>query len=332
MNNRLSHSQLSKYQSCGKEYEYHYIKRIRPTRTKAYFPFGSAFDKASEMLVKSRSLDAAKQVFTDHWTKQEINGQMVELEHYDGLVYSKYDYDADFLSGDQQTDNLDVLSWRCLHVKGHVMLEALHRDILPRLGEVLSTQEEINLRNEDGDEVVGYSDIVAVFDNVPTVLDIKTSSIDYDEDAVLVSQQLSLYVHSLFDKYQTRKAGFIVISKRINKNKKKKCTKCGVDGSGTSHKTCSNTVDGKRCHGEFAVTMSFSTTAKAIIDDIPEQTEHIVLENVDVINKAIKQQIFPRNLNNCKGKYGTCLYYNLCYKNEMTDLVDLGEKHVVKAE
>ncbi len=331
-NTRLSHSQLSRYQSCAKDYDYYYNHRIRPVYQKAYFAFGAAFDKGAEILVKSRDLEMAKLAFIEKWKYQDINGEKTDLEYYDGLEYGKYDLDMDLVDDNTDKASDNTLCWRSLKTKGMLMLEALQRDILPRIGQVFSTQEEIKLENNDGDKVIGFSDIVAEFDGIPTVLDIKTSAVPYDIDAVKVSQQLALYVHDLQEKYNTRNAGFIVIQKKVNKEKTKVCQKCGANGSDTSHKTCNSVVDGGRCHGTFTITKKFSMPTQVLVEEVPLITEEIVLENVDIINKAIKSNIYPRNLNNCKGKYGTCTYYNLCYSNDMTNLSVVEKKEEIKQD
>ena len=85
--------------------------------------------------------------------------------------------------------------------------------------EVLGTQVPINLENEKGDSIVGFADFVVKWKGYdkPIVFDLKTSSIDYAENAVKVSPQLALYVHDLKDKFHTRTAGFLVLKKRIKK-------------------------------------------------------------------------------------------------------------------
>ncbi len=162
----------------------------------------------------------------------------------------------------------------------------------------------------------------------PIVFDWKTASKEYDQDAVLFSPQLTTYVHSLSDQYEnTRQAGFLVLNKRLNKKKIKTCKKCAFDGTGMRHATCSNETEGIRCHGEWSEKLIFSANTQVLINDIPEQTENIVLENYENINKMIKNGIFSRNFTSCKKQYGTmtvvCPYWDLCYHGKKTGLIEI---------
>jgi hypothetical protein len=115
-------------------------------------------------------------------------------------------------------------------------------------------------------------------------------------------------------------AGYLVFRKGIIKNKVKKCGKCGYDGSGARHKTCNNLNSIVRCNGDWVETFSPEVEIQIIRDKIPEQTENIVLENVDAVNKAISAGVFVRNFDSCVKPWGKCAYYNLCYKNDDSDL------------
>ena len=125
-------------------------------------------------------------------------------------------------------------------------------------------------------------------------------------------------------KYKTKKAGFIVLSKNIIKNKTKTCIKCSFDGTGGKHKTCSNEINGKRCNGEWSETFSPEANVQFIIDEIPQQTEDLVLDNIDDINVAIKTNHFTRNLQSCNSNFGPCDYIGYCYRGSMHGLVQKG--------
>lgn len=357
--NRLSHSQVSKYQQCGKAYEFWYLKKIRPTKLRAALLFGTALDRAIGVLLKPDNEDRTKtpeQVFDYFWRFQEINGNNTYLPTCTSIVYAKSDFDKDLITKEDEekiganlSTILEVMSkrtelghkgiteeerkltnhvmWTCLKHKGHYMIKAFREKVQPKLTKVHSTQEYIELNNGE-DKVIGYIDMVAEVEghNEPIVLDLKTSAMQYEDDAVLTSPQLTLYVHAVSDKYKTRKAGFIVLNKNLIKNRKKICSKCNHDGSGGRHKTCSNEVEGKRCNGEWVETVSPEVYVQFIIDEIPAQTEDLVLENIDDINTAIKTGHFTRNLSMCTNTYGgLCDYINLCYRGSMEDLVKQGE-------
>lgn len=362
--NRLSHSSVTRYQTCPRSYAYHYQDRLRPKIQSAALLFGSAIDGALQVLLKDRQLEDANTEFSKLWTNAEINNVSTYIPTCVDIAYSKNDADMDLLSQEQknaiedkfgrfweetlshiqekprnkfafkflqkeQKELLNYYSWQCLHTKGILMLKQVSEDILPKIIEVLSIQEKVELKNDDGDTVIGYLDLVCRMTDFekPVIIDFKTSSIDYNEDAVLTSAQLTLYLHALRAKYEnTRNAGFIVLHKNIKKNKIKVCSQCSYDGSGTRFKTCSNEIDGKRCGGEWTEKLNPEIRTQILIDLIPEATENLIMENIDDINKAIKNNVFTRNLGSCIQPWGKCTYYNKCYKGDESDLVKMPEK------
>jgi hypothetical protein len=355
MGNRLSHSQVSKFQQCGKAYEFWYVKKIRPTKMRSALMFGSALDKAIGVLLKpdEDKTKTPEQIFSYFWRFQDVNGENTYLPDNPNLVYAKSDFDKDLLTSEdikklgvsketiielaekrnaQGFDNLsqdektlcNEAFWMCLHNKGLYMIDAFRKKVMPRLRKIHSTQEFIELDNGE-DKVIGYIDIVAEVEghNEPIVLDLKTSAVHYEEDSVVTSPQLSLYVHAVSEKYQTKKAGYIVLNKNVIKNRIKICKKCNHDGSGGRHKTCNNDIDGVRCNGDWNETVSPEVYVQFLIDAIPEATENLVLDNIDDINTSIKTGHFTRNLNACTNTYGgVCDYINLCYRNSMKGLIN----------
>jgi hypothetical protein len=354
----LSHSQISKYSLCAKSYEYHYIKKIRPQVTSGALLFGSALDGALNLILSNKSKEEAYEEFEKLFTFNKINNKEYYLPTCEKVVYAKTDFDSDILSiedsevikktykelfGEDLNDTLDLYkrladnknklstdeikiynlyNWLSLKQKGILMIDAYVTKVMPHLVRVLNIQEQIELKNENGEKVTGFVDLIAEHkDHGVVIFDNKTSARDYAEDSVLTSAQLSLYLHALESKYKTRKAGYIVLKKTINKNRIKICESCGFNGSGSKHKTCSNIIDGKRCNGQWKETISPEVDVQIIVDKIPEQTENIVIENIDTVNEAIKARLFPRNLNSCTNYWGgLCPYINLCYKNKMEGL------------
>lgn len=365
---KLSHSQISKYQLCAKSYEYHYVHKIRSNVTSAALLFGSALDAAVGILLAGGDKLSAEVCFEQNFTEAKINNTMEYLPTCTQVVYSNTDFDSDILTESSYTfiktklaekgyeypdlleayktikdykqkrglDNLSakektlyaLMNWSSSMIKGKLMIEAYIKKVIPKIEKVHSTQEYVSLKNEAGDSIIGYVDLVADVKGVGTViLDNKTSAREYEEDSVLTSPQLALYVHMLESKYNTRRAGYIVLRKMLIKNRKKICSKCGYDGSGARHKTCSNIVEGVRCNGEWTETIDPEVMVQFITDEIPEQTEHIVLENTDTINESIKHNLFPRNLNSCTNYFGgNCPYLGLCYKKDMTGLIEINKQ------
>lgn len=348
---------------CPKSYDYHYNQRIRPNTTSGALLFGSALDSALNVLLMEPD-KSAEDAFDQAFSEQPINGEATFIPTSTAVVYANSDFDSDLLyeedistikekfecadilsnhnalrkkKSDSGFDSLtaaeksqyNFLIWLSMRRKGHLMLAAYRKKVLPKLTEVHEVQKAIDLKNDDGDSVVGFIDLIADVKGFGTVvLDNKTSSRDYEPDSVVTSPQLSLYTHAVSDEYKTRKAGYIVLKKQLIKNRKKICSKCGNNGSGARHKTCDALVGDSRCHGEWTETVDPDVFVQIIIDDIPEKLEQIVLQNVDDVNRAIKSGIFTRNFASCANWYGgDCSYKKLCFENNMKGLCKTGDKN-----
>lgn len=217
----------------------------------------------------------------------------------------------------------NFMNWMSLYRKGELMLTAYIKEVIPRIKKVLAVQKEINIQGEAGDSIIGYIDLIAEWEDGSIVIfDNKTSARAYEEDAVKNSTQLTLYTHAVENEYKTRKAGFIVLRKAINKDVGKKCGKCGFNGDGSRAKTCNNEIGGKRCPGEWIETINPKAEIQVLINEIPAQLEKIVMENFADINQMIKTDVFPRNLNSCLKPF-PCQFYKLCHANDDSDLVSL---------
>jgi len=360
MSNKLSHSQVSLYQNCSQAWSYRYQQGYKPVKQSAALIFGSAVDKAFSEMVATKDFDKAYACFIKEFENSFINNEPEYIPTSAKIVYSDSDLDLDLITEEdkakvlavtnselsfdetaeqlistkkkkgyeflqeEQKRHFNYLNWLSLSRKGYYFLKAIEDEVLPKLEEILSLQEMVDLKNSNGDSVIGYVDIVARVKghDTPVILDLKTSSMVYDDDSVILSPQLSLYLYSLQEKYKTNKAGYIVINKRLNKNKVKICKTCAFDGSGASHKTCSNEVAGKRCHGQWEETIKPKAYVQWIIDVIPQTTIDLVLDNYQFINDSISNKIVYRNLQSCKTRWGTkCDYFNLCYKNSTEGLV-----------
>lgn len=344
MSIKLSHSSLNRYLTCPKSYELHYLKRLRPLKQSAALLFGSAIDKACEVYATTRDSLLAHDTFVKTWSNQKINDIDTDLKTCTDIVYSNSDIDTDLLSkfnwpvkpedfsramSRKETDGFDNLSeddkriinsvaWECMHVKGILMVAKFTDIFNNNVEEVLGSQIPIDLTNEDGDSVTGFADFVFKWkgEDTPVIFDLKTSGIKYEDDSVATSPQLTLYTHALREKFNnTNKAGYLVLHKRVNKNKTKVCSVCGYDGSGKNFKTCNNEVNSVRCNGAWNEVIRPEISHQVIIDTIPEILEERVLENFVEVSHGVKSQVFPRNLGNCIRFNGavTCEFYNLCH-------------------
>lgn len=227
-------------------------------------------------------------------------------------------------------------AWLSLKRKVRFMLEAYIDQILPQIAEVIEIQKSVEIEDEEGNKITGIVDaIVRLVDGRVVILDNKTSSITYEADSVITSPQLSLYMTVLNNyvadpdhewKHYIDACGFAVVSKKLTKDEVKVCKSCGFKGEG-SHKTCNNEIDGKRCGGEWDKVKSFKAETQFIVDEIPGNVQDMIIQNYDEVRKAIESDIFPRNFNACKNKYGgKCEFFNLCYNGDMHNLVKVEKK------
>jgi hypothetical protein len=334
--NKLSHSARTKFEFCPTAYKHHYVNRYRPLEVSSSLPFGSAIDKAFEFMLDNTKLDpvfqndpdsnkdpiTAEQVFDYHWSFADINGTLTNLQNYQYLVYSKYDYDQDLLNHFEVENHT---AWESLRIKGHLMIQTFREEFLPQVQKVYETQVKTVLSNDEGDEDVGYADAVLQLDGCfkPVITDFKTASRPYEQDSVKTSAQLARYLYDLSDKYDTRLAAFVVFNKNIQKNKVKICSVCGLDGSGSRAKTCDIVVEKKRCAGAWIETLKPKSTMQLIIDTIPRDYEEMVVENIAAINDTLKHGIFIRNLKGCNdnGFGRRCEFFNLCHNKSEEGLI-----------
>ena len=359
MSIRLSHSSSTRYTECPKSYFYHYVKNYRPTVQSSPLLFGTAIDKAGEHYALTRDFHETLDVFAKSWKSQIIGGIETDLRFLLNFTYGNRDLDFALLKesdwmelrehfGDQVEAELDkaidrkatvgfkdltdtekkifnFTNWLCLNRKGQYMLREFKHIIDDNVEEVLGTQVKVDLENEDDDAVVGFADFVFKWKGIekPVVFDLKTSGVDYDEDAVVKSPQLGLYVFSLSEKYDnTRNAGFIVLNKNINLNKTKVCNDCGKDCSGQRYKTCDAVIGAKRCNGEFTETFNPEARSQVLVSAVSEVFVERVVENFTEINKAIKAEVFPRCWSSCSKYNGAviCSFHKLCTANSMEGL------------
>jgi len=329
-NNRLSHSSINKFLFCGESWRLHYKERVRPIEVGSALLFGSAIGKAFEAALKG---EEALTVFDQYWLNQEINGVLEHIPTYPHVAYSRYDTDYELLSKKhfaQAKDDTQLLAWFSLQQKAYLILDSFKKNLLPKIKKVYSTEELIELGNDEGDSSVGYADAVVDLEGYdkPVILDFKTAAWEYEPDSAKKSVQLSQYVHVLGEKYNTRLVGYAVFLKNIEKNKVKICKACGFDGSAGKFKTCNNEIKGKRCNGEWTETMNPECKMQLIVDELPETMENFVVSNIENVNNAIKSGIFVKNINGCwnNGYNRPCEFVGICHGGDQNKYVKLEEK------
>lgn len=217
--------------------------------------------------------------------------------------------------------------WLSMNRKGIAMIDSYSKEILPKIKKVLAVQKPISTKNDQGDEVAGFLDLVVTWeDGKNYLLDNKTSTKEYEKTSPMRSQQLVLYYHIEKEQYNLHGAGFIVLYKHLIKNKTKVCTSCSFDGSGTAFKTCNNIIENKRCGGEWEIRINPKAKIEVILNEIPQASEDLVIETFDLANEAIKSAHFNPNLNACINGALVCPYFNYCWKGDSSDLVKIEKK------
>jgi len=307
---KLSHTMVNMYLSCPLCYKAHYVDKWRPKKVKSYFLFGSALDTALNDLLITRSQGKSIDLFRTVWNTK-CYGQNID--------WLKTDLDQELLDHYQITgDNKEYFS---ILLKGQLMIEAYYKEVLPKIKEVVAIQKPVKLLNKDGDEINGFLDaIIRKTDDKLYLIDNKSSGSKYTSDAPKTNNQLPLYHYIIKNEYPIEKAGYIVMQKKINKNKVKECKNCGAFNS-SSHKTCDKIVDKNigftnprqiRCNGQFLTTINPSCDIQTVFNKIEPEDEIRVLNDFDKALYGIKNQIFEKGP---PSKYGKCTYFDIHEEN-----------------
>lgn len=297
MSKKISHSAWVKYMTCPQLYNYHYNERLRPCKISSALVFGTAIDAALNHLLINRDLDACVNTFRENFKYEDMS--KVEWDYKD--------FDSRLLDVSEVSSDRNLNAWKSMRVKGRLLIEAYYNEVLPLIEGVESVQKE--LHNRSGI----YDAIINLRGHGRVLIDHKTASRPYEPNAVTSDTQLALYTK---DQGLT-KAGFIVLIKEIDSQTKRICSVCKFDGSYTKHKTCANTVNGKRCYGNFIETHRPKANIQILVDNIPEINQSIVEESISQTELAIERGIYPRNLKACGKMFGKpCAYINKCWKND----------------
>lgn len=302
----------------------------KDSNKKIYIPINSDLvytnaDFDSSVLLQEDYENLYQQIENGALKIHTIRSDFELISIYNTLLAKKTDDGLDSLN-EEERKVFNYINWMSLRRKGHLMIKAYKTKVLPRLTKIHTVQEQIELKNEDGDCITGIVDLVADIDGLGTfILDNKSSAAPYKDNSVDESTQLALYVHALEEKYKTQNAGYIVLNKKVKKNRVKTCTKCGHD-SGAA-KTCNNVINDKRCHGELDEVVTPEITVQIILSKISLQKQEDVLKVFDMANDKIKTKEFEPNENTCYNYFGKkCPYFSYCYNNDSTGLVDLNKK------
>lgn len=320
--NKYSFSSITKFLECGYFFKLHYLDKIRPTEEPSALSFGGAIDKAFGVMLAGGDYN---KTFLEEWSMTKI---LTGNEKF-----SKSDLDSDLLPardpGLQVSEN--YLTFLSLRTKGQIILDALHKKLMPQIESVLAVQAPISLANQDGegDEFIGFIDLIVKLKGYdkPIIADLKTTSVKYEKDSVKKSPQLTIYTYAAGEKYNTNLAGFFVVSKKLIKTKHQTCKSCGHKEINSRAKTCTK-ENPKRCGGEWEVQLTFDADVDIIIDEITTVQENAVLDTIDNAHSLIKQGVFEQNKGNCIHPVyrKKCPFYGLCHEGKMDGLVIKGEK------
>lgn len=380
MSIKLSHSSKNKWLQCGESYRLHYLEKWRPITLSSALVMGSSIDEALNHMLLNKDKETVLQETIDIFNRTFEQGQdsarnIVDMPLNPNLRYFKNDYDHDLLDKPEWrellkydgkffdtkndidaklkegADWLDIpeesrmvynyANWLCLQKKGHLLLNAYHKDILPNIKRVLVVQHKVELLDEDGNNLNGVIDaIVELHDGRICIMDNKTSSQEYEQDSVRGSEQLATYqqIMNIFAEDSENSWNdkitacvYAVMVKKLDKDITKTCKKCGTVNT-SSHKLCDvlQDVPGEkkpvRCNGEFDKVKKFNVKTQFIVDTINEEFAASVLENAVTVKSCIEQGLFPKNYSACDNQFGQkCVFYSKCHGGDTKGLIKLEE-------
>lgn len=322
--NKLSYTKYNLYLDCPKKFNLYYNQRLRSNQISSALIFGTAIDAALNDLLINKDLVQAENIFYANFKYRKVNGATLDIETSDRVVFMDNDLDVDLLNPEDKLKS-NKQFWS-LFRKGIIIIESYNEFFIPKVKEVLALQQKIEIKNDQGDVIEGYLDlIVRLNDDKVYLLDHKTSSKPYDKDSAEKSTQLNLYSY-LQTTYKLDGIGFVVLNKNIWKKKVKICSKCQFDGSGTSFRTCNNLFEAKRCSGEWNITLDAKCFIDLILDKPSTEVTNMVLDSFDGVNQQIKNKAFHPNLNSCKKGKFVCDYYDYCYNGDSSKLTQVPER------
>lgn len=277
---KVSHSAREMYETCNHKYYLHHIEGYRTSIKRSPLVFGNAFDLAlNEMLLGSTSYH---ELFDTEWDKLSE----------DHIEYYKSDLMIELLTDEELSLSENKQYFISMKRKGHLMLDAYMKHIMPRIKSVVSIQGEIELEGSSddgqgtGDVIVGKLDLIAMIEKddgtvVKALLDNKSTSAPYPKNSVQTKDQLPLYAVGFPD---IETFGYLTINKK-----------------------------------------TFKT--QVILDSITEEKKQEVLAKFTNMIHNVKEKRFDKNDKACWKFNSRCEFYELCKHGKMSKhLYKRGEK------
>lgn len=266
---RLSFSAREKYELCPYKYYLHYVMKYKSSLQSSALCFGNALDLSLNSMLEGKH--DYHEVFDSEWSKYWETNDMIE--------YYKSDLDTSLLSEKELALPIQEQNFLSLKKKGHLLLDAYKKEIMPRLKEVISIQGELTIKgyddlgNETEDSIYGKLDLIAMIEDDNGVihkalLDNKTTSEPYPKNSVQKKDQLALYAAGYSD---IEWFGYLTLNKK-----------------------------------------NFKT--QVILDRIDEAKRQDVLNKfIDTLNK-IKEQNFEKNTKSCYAFGRRCEFWTHCHQ------------------
>lgn len=213
--------------------------------------------------------------------------------------------------------------WMCCLIRGQVMIQAFHDKLLPKLTLLEingkpATQIETNIKNDQGDTIPGFIDFLVKHVDIsdPIIIDLKTGANPYDMHTLDTSDQLRTYVAAKGAEFNTRRAGYIVLVKKIKTHKS--CNVCGQMRDGGSAKNCKSTKD---CKGQYLIP-SLESDVQFINKEFNDNILEDVLNDYENIMVAIKNNVNFKNTKSCNEYNKKCEFYDHCWKGTPLEKIE----------
>lgn len=350
---RLSHSAITAFKTCNELHYLRYIKRIKPKTQGASLAFGSCIDQCTSYLLlahQSGTLDNAlmdyMEVFvadpekgwnlsfdsdSSRYGAKDLDSKLIQTDECRGLIQTweleLQVNEQDAINAYKQRNHKEVkdnefkmhnrLSWLSMREKGRYMMQAFIDDVLPQIEEVVAVQDRID--GETGDStVVGFIDLIAKLKGHDkyVICDVKTAGMPYELEDVKMSEQLTFYTGVRGPELNTNLAGFIVLAKNIGSEAV--CPKC-MQKKETSHKTCNNEVNGKRCNAEWTSTLKGSS--QILVDTIEPNQQQEYLDELPILEPVMRTGLRIKNFESCRRFGGYCDFIDLCRNGDPTNYI-----------